>query len=56
MFDDELAFEKIAKLVENEKYSLDIAEYTVKNELRKVYSDSARLFFTDKKNIETLFH
>jgi hypothetical protein len=54
--DDELAFEKIAKLVENEKYSLDIAEYTVKNELRKVYSDSARLFFTDKKNIETLFH
>ena len=54
--DDELAFEKIAELVKNEKYSLDVAEYTIKNEQRKVYSDSARLFFTDKKNIETLFH
>ncbi len=53
--DDELAFEKIADLVKNEKYSLDVAEYTIKNEQRKVYSDSARLFFTDKKNIEALF-
>jgi hypothetical protein len=53
--DDELAFEKIADLVKNEKYSLDVAEYTIKNEQRKVYSDSARLFFTDKKNVEALF-
>ena len=53
--DDELAFEKIAELVKNEKYSLDVAEYTIKNEQRKVYSDSARLFFTDKKNVEALF-
>ena len=54
--DDELAFEKIADLVKNEKYSLDVAEYTIKNEKKKVYSDSARLFFTDKENIEALFH
>ena len=53
--DDELVFEKIAELVKNEKYSLDVAEYTIKNEQRKVYSDSARLFFTDKKNVEALF-
>ena len=53
--DDELAFDKIADLVKNEKYSLDVAEYTIKNEQRKVYSDSARLFFTDKKNVEALF-
>lgn len=53
--DDELAFERIADLVKNEKYSLDVAEYTIKNEQRKVYSDSARLFFTDKKNVEALF-
>lgn len=53
--DDELAFEKIADLVKNEKYSLDVAEYTIKNEQRKVYSDSARLFFTDRKNVEALF-
>jgi hypothetical protein len=54
--DDELVFEKIADLVKNEKYSLDVAEYTIKNEQKKVYSDSARLFFTDKENIEALFH
>jgi len=53
--DDELAFEKIADLVKNEKYSLDVAEYTIKSEQKKVYSDSARLFFTDKKNVEALF-
>ena len=53
--DDELAFGKIAELVKNEKYSLDVAEYTVKNEQRKVYSDSARWFFTNKENIEALF-
>ena len=53
--DDELAFEKIADLVKNEKYSLDVAGYTIKNEQKKVYSDSARLFFTDKKNVEALF-
>lgn len=53
--DDELASGKIAELVKNEKYSLDVAEYTVKNEQRKVYSDSARWFFTNKENIEALF-
>lgn len=53
--DDELAFDKIADLVKNEKYSLDVAGYTIKNEQKKVYSDSARWFFTDKKNVEALF-
>lgn len=54
--DDELGFERIAKLVRKEKYSLDVAEYMVKNEQKKVYGDTARLFFTEKENLEALFH
>ena len=54
--DDELAFERIAKLVRKEKYSLDVAEYMVKNEQKKVYGDTARLFFMEKENLEALFH
>ena len=53
--DDELAFEKIAELMKNEKYSLDVAEYMIKNEQKKVYGDSARLFFTGKNNLEGFF-
>lgn len=52
---DELAHEKVAKIVKNEKYSLDVAEYMVRNDLRKIYGDSARTFFTNKESLESLF-
>ena len=54
--DDELAFKEIEELAKERKYSLDVAEHIVKKEQKKIYGDSAKLFFTDKGNLETLFH
>ena len=53
--DDELASEEIAELARRKKYSLDVAEYMVKKEQKKVYGDSARLFFTDDENLVARF-
>ena len=46
--DDQLASDKVAIIAKEKKYSLDVAEYIIKNEQRKIYGDSARLFFTER--------